>query len=324
MNESTSSSGPQWRIVSPIGPKVAYHASCVFHNKIYIHGGIDKAGSTNPLNKLWCMDLDATIWNEITVPNSPAISHHACVVAADRYIVYTGGWDGKKRTSEVYIFDTQEQKWSHPVTQGFPEGAGLSSHTATLGANGDILLIGREGSLRTQRRHGNAYILTGNLTVLRYIAFPIGVESRSGHTADIIGNNLYVIGGRDDKLVEIHSGYKYGGPESTIMPKLISYAGTLKALPKPPGGRKNHGTASGAGAIFVYGGDTFDGRCREPVGEMYLMKVKPTMTWYKLGVSPLGRTGHSVSVSGDYIVMHGGEGGKDRRINCDTYILEVP
>lgn len=40
---------------------------------------------------------------------------------------------------------------------------GLSSHTATLLANGDVLLIGREGSLRMQRRSGQAYLLRGDL-----------------------------------------------------------------------------------------------------------------------------------------------------------------
>ena len=81
---------PDWHIVSPIGPVVAYHASCVLNNRIYLHGGIDKKGSTKPLNKMWCMDLDATIWTEVNVENSPSLSHHACVTLADRYIVIIG------------------------------------------------------------------------------------------------------------------------------------------------------------------------------------------------------------------------------------------
>lgn len=46
-------------------------------------------------------------------------------------------------------------------SHGFPMGAGLSSHTANLLSNSEILVVGREGSLRTQRRSGNAFILSG-------------------------------------------------------------------------------------------------------------------------------------------------------------------
>ena len=235
-----------------------------------------------------------------------------------------GGWDGKRRTSDVYVFDTEEQMWSHPTTVGFPDGAGLSSHTATLGANKDILLIGREGSLRTQRRSGNAYILHGDMKLMKYTSFPIGVDSRSGHTAHIIGNDLYVIGGRNDKLIERHSNFRNGDPVCTIMQQLVKYATeNLKPMTKPPCGRKHHVGASGAGAVFIHGGETFDGRSREPVGEMFLMKVKPHMGWYKLGSSLVGRAGHSCSVSRDKIVIHGGIGGKTGTVYGDTYQLEI-
>ena len=89
-NGTAPNKGPDWSIVSPIGPSVAYHASCVLNNKIYIHGGINRKGSTAPLNKMWCMDLDASIWNEIHASNSPALSHHTCVTLADRYLVLIG------------------------------------------------------------------------------------------------------------------------------------------------------------------------------------------------------------------------------------------
>ena len=89
-NGTTPNKGPDWSIVSPIGPSVAYHASCVLNNKIYIHGGINRKGSTVPLNKMWCMDLDASIWNEIHASNSPALSHHTCVTLADRYLLLIG------------------------------------------------------------------------------------------------------------------------------------------------------------------------------------------------------------------------------------------
>ena len=72
-----------------------------------------------------------------------------------------GGWTGKERTSDVHLFDSITKKWIDVETSGFPVGAGLSSHTSSLLSNSEILVVGREGSLRMQRRSGNAFILSG-------------------------------------------------------------------------------------------------------------------------------------------------------------------
>ena len=68
-----------------------------------------------------------------------------------------------------------------------------------------ILVIGREGSLRTQRRHGSAYLLSGRVESgrLKYSEYSQGVSSRSGHTATFVGSKLYIIGGRSDNLLEV-------------------------------------------------------------------------------------------------------------------------
>ena len=34
-------------------------------NCLYVHGGIDKVGSTNPLNGLYKMDLETGIWEQV-------------------------------------------------------------------------------------------------------------------------------------------------------------------------------------------------------------------------------------------------------------------
>lgn len=59
-----------------------------------------------------------------------------------------------------------------PHLKGFPKGSGLSGHSLVpMVARGNqvaALVIGREGSLRTQRRHGNSYILRGRISLLIY------------------------------------------------------------------------------------------------------------------------------------------------------------
>ena len=178
-------------------------------------------------------------------------------------------------------------------------------------------------------------MLRGDLSGMRYTAHPISVDSRSGHSAHRIGSSLFVIGGRNDKLVERHGNFRSSETDtggSVVFGKLMECADKLKPMSKVPGGRKHHvgfglmGTGgSGNGVVFVHGGETFDGRTREPVGEMYLMKVSSSgIAWYNLGVSPVGRAGHTCSVFREKIFIHGGIGGKSGAVHGETYCLEFP
>ena len=45
------------------GPKRAYHAACVINGNLYIHGGIDKKGSTAPADDLYCLNLESGAWS---------------------------------------------------------------------------------------------------------------------------------------------------------------------------------------------------------------------------------------------------------------------
>ena len=316
----------KWTMLSPIGPCMAYHVGALMGDTIYIHGGVDRKGSTSPLGKLCKFDFGSGIWMEVRAANSPCLSHHACVVLQNRYIVLIGGWNGKARTGDVYVFDTELQTWTKATTTGFPIGAGLSSHTATVGKNGDILVIGREGSLRTQRRAGSAFILTGDVKkgIFQWHEFPIEVDSRSGHTTTILGSYLYVIGGRMDKLVECHKRFVGAPPHpgATFTSQLASLTSQLTPMSKLPGGRKNHIVASGSNVILLHGGETFDGRSRDPVADMFLLSVKERMQWYRLGSGEIGRAGHVCPPGGSRIIIHGGVGARGM-VFGDTYELKI-
>lgn len=302
-----------WKLVSADGPALTNHVGCIIGNGFYIHGGIKECGSTSPSNKLYKMDLSSYQWMEIHETGSPSLSHHACVVLENRYMVLIGGWDGRRRVSKVHVFDTQEKRWLQMRESGFPEGAGLSSHTATLLSSGEILVVGREGSLRLQRKHGNAYILSGN--ILRgeflYRKMTNDTSSRSGHTVNSVGNTLYIVGGRDDKLVEFHPGYSSNELIGSLNSKFSEIAQWIKPTTKLPSGRKNHVSFPGKGCIVIHGGETFDGRSREPVGELFLIATKPHLSFYKIGNSKIARASHICVNTGDKVWIHGGFGGKN-------------
>lgn len=312
-----------WELLCREGPALTNHAGCVVGNSFYIHGGVTKYGSTLPSDKLYKMDLSSSRWTEVTEPGSPSLSHHACVTLENRYMVLIGGWDGRQRVTKVYVYDAQEKRWLVMRDSGFPEGAGLSSHAATVLSTGEILIIGREGSLRLQRKHGNVYILTGSVLSgeFKYKKMTNATSSRSGHTVNCIGRTVYIIGGRDDHLIEFHSGYSSCEPSGSLTSKFTDLVKLVKPMTKPPSGRKNHVTIVGKGCMIIHGGETFDGRSREPVGEMFLVTTKPHLCYHKIGNSAVCRASHVCVNTGDRILFHGGIAGKNV-VYGDTYELK--
>jgi hypothetical protein len=147
------------------GPPVAFFGSCVINDVFYIHGGVKTRGDHTPSNRMY--KFQNNTWIEITTADSPALSYHRCVVMNDgEYIVTIGGWDGSKRKSDVYVFDVANTTWHQTHAPGFPSDGGLNNHAVIPLKSNDkhILVIGRDGSLRTQRKHGDAYCLRGDPT----------------------------------------------------------------------------------------------------------------------------------------------------------------
>lgn len=246
-----------WEHINQSPYPAAYHCACVIDSTIYIHGGVFSKGDKNPVNKLQSYDTRTSKWTDLTTSNSPSLSHHSSVVLGDRYFLLIGGWDGKVRTSDVHAFDTLERIWKKVPTSDFPQGAGLSSHTSTMLSNGDILILGREGGLRMQRRTGNAYILTGNLNGFKYRVNPMGLSSRSGHTTVIINNNVVVSGGRDDRPVEEYAGYNRGYTSCSCLKALVNTERLSKIKNVPI--RRHHSAIDGGGMMLFYGGEPFSG-----------------------------------------------------------------
>lgn len=289
-------------------------------NNFYIHGGIEKKDGKIPTNRFYCLDSSMT-WNEITSPTCPSLSHHAAVELGNRYLVLVGGWTGKTRTSNVYVYDTEKKFWSFPTVTGFPEGGGLSSHTATHMDNGVILVLGREGGLRTQRKHGSGFLLHGSPDnkQFTYSEYTQATSSRSGHTANVAASTLFIIGGRDNELLEYKSSFKSVVTDKGATEKFIEVAQKLKPLEKYPSGRKNHVTVTGQGALLIHGGETFDGKSKEPVGDMFILTAKP-IKMYKVGTTDINRAGHVCGTVDGKIILHGGVG-KGNLVYGDTHIL---
>jgi len=274
----------------------AFHASCVIGDKVYLHGGTRSyKGGEEPLNDIVVFDTSTKCAAAIkTKSQGPSRSHHTCVALNDVLICIVGGWDGKKRTNDVWLFDVRKSEWTElkPEPKSDPP-AGLSSHTCTLMNDNQMIVTGREGDVRMQRRFGSVFTLTVNVkkSTCLFQPYPKNIASRSGHTASIFGvgkNNtgkIMIIGGRDSNNVEnltldllqcTKSGHEIS---EAVEERILSLAETSKPIKLTS--VKSHAVLNGKSLVLTHGGEEF-GRMRDTITSSIICYDKKAVNCKKL------------------------------------------
>ena len=313
------------------GPcKRSYHSCSLLGNYLYVYGGITE--EKRVLNDLYRFDIASNTWTQIEEETSrsrgipvvssvfprgrlcaaPFVSHHTATVVRDRYILLVGGWNGRKRTADVYCFDSVDHSWRQiPVSGEVP--VGLSSHTATVISPTDILIIGREGGVRTQGRFTGAFNL--NFETGKYTEAGFHVASRSGHTANLIQirgskeRHLFVFGGRKS------GGYELVGRWTKVEPssggysreKLDNLLSQCTVCEEPSGRQHCQVVDIGHGCLLCFGGETWSGVRNNVTNEGFLLDTR-RMKWYRLPVtSSVPRlVGHAMCLVADRTFAFGG------------------
>lgn len=156
--------------------------------------------------------------------------------------------------------------------------------------------------------------------------YPVGVDSRSGHSLIGHGSSMYIIGGRADHLMQHYTGLPVENPSAcdylhTDLKEMIK-SDVLVPMKKLPSTRKDHTSIScGSDLAIVYGGETFDGKVREPSNEVLVVSLGAHEHWYNLGHVEFGRQGHAMVNLNNELIVHGGLG---KHGVCDeTFVIEL-
>jgi hypothetical protein len=97
---------------------------------------------------------------------------------------------------------------------------------------------------------------------------------------------------------------------------------TITPMKKLPSTRKDHtSVACGSNLAIIYGGETFDGRLREPSNELFVVKLDAHEQWYNLGQIEFGRQGHAMVCLGDRLIVHGGLGKSG--VCGETFVIDL-
>ena len=314
----------------------SFHASAVVGDGIYIHGGLDAENKV--LSSLHRFDTSLKIWSVVeTNPSrphkrsskmpaleacsAPGLSHHCALAYEHRFILLIGGWNGKKRTSDVFLFDTDDLLWNKIAVFGdIP--VGLSSHTANQVSRNEILIIGREGGVHTHRRSGDAFTL--NPITGEYRQAMYGVDSRSGHTSSLIrssckkGYSIFVYSGR--KTGQQYSLVGFWNAKHAIDNTVSSdFAAKLRELMcvstkvDTPVGRQNcRAICVNDEIVLVYGGQLWQAR-DFVTSELFAYDCKK-FSWHRLptAASLPKLAGFSLDIGSDNLCYaFGGNDGKN-------------
>ncbi|KAL9268723.1 GLUTELIN PRECURSOR ACCUMULATION 3-like protein [Drosera capensis] len=178
----------------------AFHVAVAIDCHIFIFGG--RSGGKR-LGDLWVLDTDIGQWPELTsfgyLPSPRDFA--AAAPIGNRKIVMYGGWDGKKRLSDVYILDTISLEWTELSISGSipPPRCG---HTATMvgkrllvyGGRGGGSIMGELWALKGIIEEENE---TAGWTQLKLPGQ--APSARCGHSVTSAGHYYLLIGGFDGK-----------------------------------------------------------------------------------------------------------------------------
>lgn len=322
--------------------KRAFHSSSIVGGSLYIFGGITE--NRTVLSDMHRYEILSNFWTKVErrVPNcshstpslvssvfpkgglcvAPSVSHHTATVLKDRFILIIGGWNGRKRCADLFCFDTVEQVWRHiPESGDVP--VGLSSHTATLISSKDILIIGREGGVHTQRRFAGAFYL--NFESGRYTEAPFHASSRSGHIANLIPiraskeNHLFVFGGRKNGSYELIGSWdKSESTTECCFPKqkITDLLAKSTVCSEPCGRQHAKALELDAKHLLIFGGETWSGVRENVTNDTFILETEK-MRWHKVAVSGdvPKLVGHSmVGTAVKIFVFGGGVGNKHQDI----------
>lgn len=216
---------------------------------VFMFGG--KNGATGQASSdLWRFDPATQKWRRVSPQSSGPGSraNHAATVLNNQLYVLGGENQAGQKLADVWRYDPATRTW-HEVSQETPL-PGRSGHSATT-YNGQIFTYGGVLSPSISGFANNTYVFSPISGLWMKVQTQWGDNpqgARLGHTAGVIGNQLYLAGGETDSGEDFFQTINLDNYPSDYLTPIISG-------PRPER-RKNHGTVFSYTQMIVMGGET--------------------------------------------------------------------
>lgn len=299
------------------GPQRVNHAAVAVGSKIYSFGGFCSDHDMPQFTDVFCFNTISLKWSKINyevTPESPKACYGHSVVAYHNLIYLWGGQNITTGSSTLYCFNTSTLSWSIPVTSGQQPNP-TDGHSACV--IGDYMYIfgGFEEDIKSYSN--NTFRI--NLTTFQWEAlYTMGCppSKRDFHTASVIGNHMYIFGGRNGE----------DSDDFEVYTNEIMYLDTNSmkwSLPHcdalAPCGRRSHSAVVYKDEIYIIGG--FNGSKLKHLNDVF--KYNPvTSVWTEMkvqGKPPCPRRRHCSVLVEDILYLFGGSSPKNDTDNRSFY-----
>ena len=166
------------------------HRTATYMNKIYIHGGHD---GDKWLDDLFIFDAPKSMWVKVNIYGYQP-SARAChsVNRIGKKLFMFGGFDGVHSFNDIEIFDIESATWMQLKEYFGTPPIARDAHTMVASKQCLYLFGGHDGVNHLNDLH-EFNTVSNTWTEIKYEdKLPNGLR---GHSANCIGNSLYIFGG---------------------------------------------------------------------------------------------------------------------------------
>lgn len=273
-------------------------------NKLYVIGG--DGGETLPVE---CFDTKTLTWT--TGAKAPVLVHHFQAVADGKnvYILEafsSGGFPDQIPMSNVYSFNTETNRWQQGGVM--PAGRRRAGAGAAFYKGKAYLIAGIQ--------HGHASGTTNMFdeydpATQQWSALPDAPHIRDHCSAAVIGDKLYVVGGRNTSYRDPDNKVTFFS--QTVLDVdcydfLMGKWSTLSA--KLPMGSGGGAVVALDGVLYYMGGErATTTEPNAPRKNVYYLNPLSSAGWQTADSLHFGRNGTAAAVVGNAIYVAGGAGG---------------
>ncbi|XP_055469091.1 kelch domain-containing protein 3 isoform X3 [Psammomys obesus] len=306
----------RWTVHLEGGPRRVNHAAVAVGHRVYSFGGYCSGEDYETLRQ-----IDVHIFNAVSLrwtklpPVRPAVRGQAPVVPYMRYghstvliddtvFLWGGRNDTEGACNVLYAFDVNTHKWSTPRVSGTVPGARDGHSACVLGKI--MYIFGGYEQLADCFSNDIHKLDTSTMTWTLVCTKGNPARWRDFHSATMLGNHMYVFGGRADRFGPFHSNNEIYCNRIRVFDTRTEAWLDCPHTPVLPEGRRSHSAFGYNGELYIFGG--YNARLNRHFHDLW--KFNPgSFTWKKIepkGKGPCPRRRQCCCIVGDKIVLFGG------------------
>ncbi|XP_060045855.1 kelch domain-containing protein 3 isoform X3 [Erinaceus europaeus] len=306
----------RWTVHLEGGPRRVNHAAVAVGHRVYSFGGYCSGEDYETLRQ-----IDVHIFNAVSLrwtklpPVRPTVRGQAPVVPYMRYghstvliddavLLWGGRNDTEGACNVLYAFDVNTHKWSTPRVSGTVPGARDGHSACVLGKI--MYIFGGYEQLADCFSNDIHKLDTSTMTWTLICTKGNPARWRDFHSATMLGNQMYVFGGRADRFGPFHSNNEIYCNRIRVFDTRTEAWLDCPPTPVLPEGRRSHSAFGYNGELYIFGG--YNARLNRHFHDLW--KFNPaSFTWKKIepkGKGPCPRRRQCCCIVGDKIVLFGG------------------